>query len=317
MVNTSKLHLNWGRSILRKPFRGSQDTEKKLGMLRQYLQQYSVALQNQGFARIYIDAFAGTGSKTDTHPALPLFGPEFAEPQDIDTPGSARVALSIEPPFHTLVLIEQDKDRFVELEGLKAEFPARRLYLKHGEANENVRKLCERIPWHTRQGDVLGMRGVVFLDPFGMEVEWATVQAIADTEALDCWYFFPLSGLYRNAPHDPAKLETRKEERLDRVLGTTDWRTRWYEHSIDRDNIFETEVEAVRRADVDAIEAYVSNRLASVFKGAVMPPVRLRHNNGAPMASLFFAVSNPSPKAVALAKRISSYILKAGSSSQV
>lgn len=306
-----------GESSLKKPFRGSQDTDTKLGMLRQYLQQYSIALQNQGFARIYIDAFAGTGSKTETHPALPLFGPEFAEPQEVDTPGSARVALSIEPPFHTLVLIEQDKDRFAELEKLKTEFPSHLVYLKHGDANENVRKLCQNMRWHERQGDVLGFRGVIFLDPFGMEVEWATVKAIADTRALDCWYFFPLSGLYRNAPHDPKKLEARKEERLDRVLGSPDWRTRWYEHSVDRNNIFETEFEAVRRADVDAIEAYVSERLASVFKGAVMPPVRLRHNSGAPMASLFFAVSNPNPKAVALAKRISNHILKAGNSSQV
>lgn len=302
---------------MKKPFRGSQDTDAKLAMLQKYLQQYSVALKDQGFARLYIDAFAGTGSKTETRPALPLFGPEFLEPQEINTPGSARLALSIDPPFHTLVLIEQDKERFEELERVKKEHPDHKIYLKHGDANDSVRKLCANMPWHKRQGDVHGMRGVIFLDPFGMEVEWSTVEAIANTQALDCWYFFPLSGLYRNAPHDRTKLDKGKEEKLDRVLGTSDWRDRWYQHSIEPENMFETETEAVRRADVDAIEAYVSERLSSVFKGAVMPPVRLRHNNNAPMASLFFAVSNPSPKAVALAKRIAGYILKPGNSSQV
>jgi len=54
------------------------------------------------------------------------------------------------------------------------------------------------------------MRGVIFLDPYGMEVSWETVEAIARTEALDCWYFFPLSGLYRNAPKDPLKLDQSK-----------------------------------------------------------------------------------------------------------
>lgn len=302
---------------MKKPFRGSRDTDVKLSMLHDYLQHFAVALQDQGFARLYIDAFAGTGSKTETRPALPLFGPEFAEPHEVNTPGSARLALAVDPPFHTLVFIERDQERFRELEQLKKEFPDQKIYLKHGDANASVKSLCSHVPWHKRQGDVLGMRGVIFLDPFGMEVEWSTVEAVAATQALDCWYFFPLSGLYRNAPHDPAKLEASKEEKLDRLLGTPNWRERWYQHSIAPKDMFETETEAVRRADVDAIEAYVSERLASLFKGGVMSPVRLRHNNNAPMASLFFAVSNPGTKAVALAKRIAGHILKPGSSSQV
>jgi three-Cys-motif partner protein len=295
---------------MKKPFRGSIDTDAKLDRLRQYLQQYSIALQNQGFARIYIDAFAGTGSKTETRPALPLFGGDLAEPQEVDTPGSARIALSIEPAFDTLVLIEQDADRYAELEKLKAQFPERKIALRHGDANESVKRLCRGVPWHTANGPIKGMRGVVFLDPFGMEVEWSTVQAIAETKALDCWYFFPLSGLYRNAPHNPAKLDQGKQQSLDRVLGATDWRQKWYEHDTHRQTLFEDEQQATRRADVDAIEQYVKARLETAFQGIVLNPVRLRHNNGAPMASLFFAVANPKPAAVNLARRIAGYILK-------
>ena len=174
------------------------------------------------------------------------------------------------------------------------------------------------MPWHTAQSGIKGMRGVVFLDPYGMEVEWTTVEAIAATGALDCWYFFPLSGLYRNAPRDPTKLDASKEDALDRVLGTTDWRERWYDHAIAPQSLFETREQAVVRADVDAIEAYVGERLRTVFKGTVLPPMRLRHNGGAPMASLFFAMANPGAKAVRLGTRIAGHILnsaKAGISS--
>ncbi|SMQ70296.1 three-Cys-motif partner protein [Devosia lucknowensis] len=295
---------------MRKPFRGSIDTDAKLKRLRDYLQHYSIALKDQGFARIYIDAFAGTGSKTETRASLPLFDGDQAQSQEVDTPGSARIALSIDPPFHTLALIEQDAGRFAELQKLKEEFPDRKIAIKHGDANESVKKICAGVQWHKANGPIRGMRGVVFLDPFGMEVEWATVEAIANTQALDCWYFFPLSGLYRNAPHDPTKLDAGKQQSLDRVLGTRDWREKWYQHDFEKRTLFEDEQQAIRRSDVDAIEAYVKSRLQSVFKGLVMDPVRLRHNNGAPMASLFFAVSNPKPAAVALAKRIASYILK-------
>jgi hypothetical protein len=68
--------------------------------------------------------------------------------------------------------------------------------------------------------------------------------------------------------------------------------------------MFETEAQATRRADIAAIEAYVKERLETVFKGAVLDPIRLHHKNGAPMASLFFAVSNDRPQAVRLATEI-------------
>ncbi len=303
---------------MKKPFRGSRDTSDKLSRLRQYLQAYSIALNKQKFALIYVDAFAGSGVRTETRAALPLFdGPE-ATSEEIDTPGSARIALDISPAFDSVVLIEQDEERFSQLERLRTLFPDRDIIVRQGDANIHVQRLCDRFKWNREVGSLRGVRGVVFLDPYGMEVEWSTVEAIAKTQALDCWYFFPLSGLYRNAPHNPTKLDSDKERSLDRVLGATDWRTRWYTHRIDRQDMFESESQAVVRADVDAIEAYVKERLETVFKGAVLPPLRLRHNgSNAPMASLFFAVSNPSPAAVSLATDIAGYILKRGSSSHV
>jgi len=287
---------------MKKPFRGSRSTASKLEYIRQYLQQYSIA---------------GTGSKTETRPALPLFEGTDAETQEVDTPGSARIALSIEPPFELVALIEQDNERFAQLEVLKAATPRRNIVLRHGDANAYVQQICRTLKWHRADGSNRGIRGVIFLDPFGMEVEWATVEAIAATQALDCWYFFPLSGLYRNLPHNADKLDAGKERSLDRVLGTSEWRNRWYSKSADLRDLFETEQEAFQRASVDALEAYALERLRSVFKGAVLGPRRLLHDNGAPMASLFFAVSNPSKAAVDLATRIAGHILKRGSSSQV
>ena len=259
---------------------------------------------------MYIDAFAGSGTRTEVRRALPLFSEGATEDEEIDTPGSARIALSIDPPFDLVALIEEDREKCDELEKLKLEFPDRQIVVRHGDANSYVRQICSALRWHRPSGSLLGMRGVIFLDPFGMEVEWSTVEAIAATHALDCWYFFPLSGLYRNAPHNPAKLDPHKEASLDRVLGASDWRTRWYDHPVEPLTLFETKTQAVRRADVDAIEGYVKERLETVFEGLVMEPYRLNHNGGAPLASLFFAVSNPQTKAVDLARRIVSYILK-------
>lgn len=48
---------------------GGDWTEQKLGILERYLEAYLIALKNQNFYKIYIDAFAGTGYRSDTAPA--------------------------------------------------------------------------------------------------------------------------------------------------------------------------------------------------------------------------------------------------------
>jgi three-Cys-motif partner protein len=161
----SQMHGQYLAGAVMPKFTGSIDTSDKLARLRAYLQAYSIALKDQGFERIYIDAFAGSGSRTETRAALPLLGPELAQPQEVDTPGSARIALSVDPPFQAYAFIEKDRGRYAELEKLKEQHPELKIALKQGDANKYVRQLCERVPWNTRQAGIKGMRGVVFLDP--------------------------------------------------------------------------------------------------------------------------------------------------------
>ena len=44
---------------------GGAWTERKLSVVRRYLEIYTQALKNQAFQRAYIDAFAGTGDRTE------------------------------------------------------------------------------------------------------------------------------------------------------------------------------------------------------------------------------------------------------------
>jgi three-Cys-motif partner protein len=293
---------------------GSVDTQAKLSCLKQYLQAYSIALKNKGFQRVYIDAFAGTGSRTVTRAALPIFSDGEENAMEVNTPGSARIALEVEPGFTNFLFIEQDPIKAQALQQLVDQHRERgvRASVTAGDANDIVQRLCRNYNWHKDN-----MRGVIFLDPYGMEVSWETVQAIAETKALDCWYFFPLSGLYRNAPRDSSKLDQSKTDSLTRLFGTDLWRTEWYAQEEGQTDLFSQESRDYRAFDVERIEEWVRQRLMAVFKGTVLKPLRLRHSNKAPMASLFFAVSNPHPQAVKVASDIAGHILKAGISSQV
>ncbi len=292
-----------------KHYFGSSETERKLDCLRRYLEAYSIALQNKKFYRLYIDAFAGTGSRTETRAVLPFMGDGEPSVIEVTTPGSARIALETKPGFHHVVLIEKDPVKIDALNSVLSEYPGNRAWVRAGDANQIVQRICGRFQDEKR------LRGVIFLDPYGMEVAWETVEAIANTEALDCWYFFPLSGLYRNAPKDADRFDDGKITALNRVFGTDAWRKDWYEVGPQTDMF--GRLDERRIATVDRIEEWVRLRLKSVFKGDVLRPMRLHHPNGAPMASLFFAISNPNRAAVKLATDIAAHILKLGISSQV
>jgi three-Cys-motif partner protein len=285
---------------------GGPHTDDKVARLRDYLQAFTVALKHRGYVRLYIDAFAGSGDRTDVIPVLPLLDGGNAEPQTVSVPGSARLAIEITPPFDRLVLIENDPGRYAALNELRAEFPERKIECHPGDANDVVQNLCRTTPWRNGRG----VRGVIFLDPYGMEVQWATVEAIAATRALDLWYFFPLMGLYRQAANDVVDIDANKRARLNRVLGTDEWERAWYGIPHGGTDLFDDPQTATRTANVNTIERYVKRRLASVFRGAVLDPLRIFNKQGAPLASLFFAVSNPSRGAVKLATDIASYILR-------
>ena len=151
---------------------GGDWTEQKLEVLAKYLTAYTTVLSKQSFERIYIDAFAGTGSRQSPRreDQAELFPPEFLD-------GSARIALKTEPRFHRYIFVEESGERCEQLEALKAEFPDRAggIEVIKGDANKEVQDICG---WDWRN-----CRAALFLDPYGMEVEWATIEAdpIGDT----------------------------------------------------------------------------------------------------------------------------------------
>jgi three-Cys-motif partner protein len=296
---------------------GGRHTDEKLDRLQGYMSAYTTALHEKGFVLVYIDAFAGSGTRVEVKPTLPLFEVEGQEPETVTVPGSAKRAFETKPPFGGMVLVEKDHGRFAALQELRDEYPDRKVILENADANAVVQRLCRNTPWNGSDKSP-PIRGLLFLDPYGMEVTWETIAAVAATEAIDMWCFFPLMGLYRQAARAPSAIDASKRAKLNAVLGTNDWERDWYQpppRAPDLLGMLEDEDSRTRTADVNAIETYVQKRLESIFKGVVLPPHRIYGARGHALASLFFATANPAPKAVALAKRIASHILSSGSSS--
>lgn len=270
-------------------------TRIKLEALEKYLGAFNTALSKQRFTRIYVDAFAGTG-RCD----IKVNG----EKTSID--GSARRALAASPGFHKYCFIELLPKKLVALKSLAEEHPGKTIEIIQSDANTALKSLCTQYQWRNE-------RAVLFLDPFGMHVEWTTLEAIAKTGAIDVWYLFPYAGLYRQAAINANALDADKEASLTRVLGTDEWRQAFYVQKRQTD-LFGGDDGEERSADHGEMLDFVSKRLKGLFPAVTAPKVLYqggdsKNPSGAPLFALYFAASNPSPKAFGLATKIAKDIL--------
>lgn len=281
---------------------GGPWTIMKVEMVVGYLEAFTKLLFNkpssaQPFKRVYIDGFAGSGSFK-----FGAITTGFFKRDAIEVAGSAQRALSVHPPFDALHFIEKRPACLKALQKMAA--GDRRVAIHDGDANAAIRKLCGEIDWRRT-------RGVIFLDPFGASLEWETLKIIAATKALDVWYLFPLSSVFRNAPHALEKLTPEKRASITKILGTSEWEAEFYrEPPKVRMSFFDIQEErkVKRTVNVDAIEAFIDRRLKAVFP-AVGKPRRLLGPKNVPLFSLFFAVSNPYSAAINPALRIAAFLL--------
>jgi len=232
-----------------------------------------------------------------------LLLPDLAEPEPQSLlNGSARRALATAPRFDRYLFIERDSARCAQLETLKTEFAhlADVIEIRQGDANAEIQALCSG-SWRSR-------RAVLFLDPYGMQVEWTTIEAVAGTQAIDLWLLFPLGiGVNRLLTRSGDVPESWRR-RLDLLLGTGNWYDEFYRVET-TPTLFGGDEERVVKATTETIGKYFLRRLESVFAGVAAEPAVLRNSRNVPLYLLCFAVGNPG-KGKDIGLRIANHLLK-------
>lgn len=286
---------------------GGDWTEEKLERIRKYLVAYATILNKKDFTFAYVDAFAGTGYRENKPKSAPstlefeiadsMSGPETQTFLD----GSAKIALRVEPQFNKYIFIEKNPARCKMLEALKQEFPdkANRIQIENSDANDFLKNFCKK-DWRTR-------RAVLFLDPFGMQVDWQTITAIAKTEAIDLWLLFPLgSGVSRLLRRD-GQISEQMKTKLTSLFGEDAWFDAFYEKS-KQASLFGNSDDLEKTASFESISAYFVSRLQTVFPWVHKEPLALYNSKRVPLFLLCFAAGNKKGGKIAL--KIASDILR-------
>ncbi|HWT97505.1 MAG TPA: three-Cys-motif partner protein TcmP [Terriglobales bacterium] len=281
---------------------GGMHSKKKLEALAEYLKLFNTVLQKQSFQRYYIDLFAGSGGQYIGEDAnqeqveLDLGAEEHAFLE-----GSPRLALQTAPSFHHFVFSDFSQTNSQHLEKLKSEFPNRHIDVRRGNANTVSKDVLSVIDWKRS-------RGVLFLDPFGAQVDWTLLEFVRSTEAIDVWYLFPTGAVIRMTPRHGNIKETWAA-RLTSLLGTESWKAEFFKHTTQQ-TLFPDEAQRPeRQVTASAVETFVLQRLANLFPNSVKVCLRLNTVGNSPLYSLCFAASNPG-KGGKLAVRLAEAVIR-------
>lgn len=264
--------------------RGPWSTEK-LSILGKYLRAYAVIMhsqrrQHQWPARIhYIDGFAGAGI------ALAPNGEHEDPAREAEVlaylEGSPLKALYCVPPFDRLWFIELKATRAVYLRSLLRERNASdRSEVIIGDANVKVAQLIiDEV--------AANEHGIAFLDPYGLELRWETVEALATARRFDVFINFSLMGIFRNLPRD-AEPSLEARARLMAVLKDSGWMETLYvqQGALDGSSI------AVRgRIDPQRLADRYASDLKTVFPFVSRPKI-MTNSRGGVLYALAFASHN-------------------------
>lgn len=268
---------------------GGDWTTEKLERVRKYLVAYATIMNKHHFRFAYIDAFAGTGYRTKQKSSEPLESlfPQLLEGESQEfMDGSARIALQVEPRFHKYIFIERDPKRYAALESLKDEYPLLRddIMLENSDANVYLKDLCQNRNWTSR-------RAVLFLDPYGMQVTWDTIEAIAHTKAIDLWILFPLGVAVNRMMTRDGKIHELWRQKLDMMFGVTDWYEAFYQPKVTQ-GLFGEETSMEKIGNFNSISEYFVKRLKSVFAEVAQNPRPLFNSRNIPLYLLCFASGN-------------------------
>ena len=249
-------------------------SEEKLGLLEKYLKAYARIMNSQKRKWLkafhYIDAFAGSGQAR-------------VKDEERYIEGSPLRALQCDPPFDCYWFIELSPQRVEELKSLQSQFPNRKVIIRRGDCN---RILCEEvIPQITRKSK---QRALIFLDPYGLQVEWTTVEALARAKTFDVFVNFPLMAVTRILKRDEPPTGWRMNL-LKKVMGDDSWVGKIYSNQL---TLFG---EVLRVRDVMRAEwlaRIYADQVSNIFK-FVSKPVIMTNSKNAPLYALFLASHNP------------------------
>ena len=280
---------------------GGNWTERKLNAFCKYVKSYLMIMkEHPHWETIYFDGFAGSGDRkieeqSDLYKQLKL-----TEDEQQGYRGAAQRVIEIDSSlkFNFYYFADTDKESLAHLERKLKALPAaegKELIFRPGDANHWIQQLGNAMRSNK-------YAALVFLDPFGMQIDWMTIESLKDTRS-DLWILIP-TGVIVNRMLDH-KCELIYSNKLTAFLGITEEEIKKTFYTLSTQTTLfgdQTETNKKVSGSINKIADVYVNKLKTVFKYVTERPLRLDTPNGTPLFHFIFASNNRT--ALKIAKEI-------------
>ena len=286
---------------------GGQWTEEKLDAFEKYVNAYlTIMNSHRGNYRklIYFDGFAGSGSRNevkkepDSELLQDLFRDCSIEEKELDTyKGAAERVLSIaQQGFDFYYFVDKDKESSLKLHELLAPFENdKTLVYRNSDANKQVELLAKAMR------DDTNLAALVLLDPFGMQVDWKSIELLKGTRT-DLWILIP-TGVIVNRLLD-RKGELTHMDKLTSFFGKDESFLKDYFYKKKTvDTLFgEKEIIEKEKKPIEKIAELYIEQLKTIFEYVTEKPLVLYNGRKTPI--FHFACASNNSTAIKIASQI-------------
>lgn len=198
---------------------GGNWTENKLDTFVAYVKAYLTILNKfkdkYAWKTLYFDGFAGAGTHiSQAKQENSLFNFDYSEEELLETTvykGAVARILELPEPFHfdQYIFVDVDKSNIEKLQQYRQYYNQLAIDIQQSDCNQALVQFAQAL---TAQDAAL-----IFLDPFGMQINWESIASLKQHKRSDIWILIP-SGVAVN------RLLTRKREllypeKLERFFG--------------------------------------------------------------------------------------------------
>ncbi len=263
---------------------GGNWTEAKMDIVVSYAKAYLTIMDHQSWAKtLYFDGFAGSGY-IETDDSEDLKKGTALRILDIDKPA----------PFDLYYFVELNEKYKAELEGIIAnKYFGKNAHVVNADCNDKIISMADFLRENKNY------RALVFIDPYGMSVNWSSIEALKGL-GVDLWILVPTGiGISRLLKND-GNISEAWLDKLEKFLGLTKGKIResFYKKT-EQATLFgiESKIEKEKNTVSMAGELY-RKRLNEIFK-FVSESFVMKNSNNSIMYHFMMATNNASALAIA------------------
>lgn len=273
---------------------GGPWTEKKLEAFSKYVWSYLTIMKKFPYWKtIYFDGFAGSGTREKQVNADLMQQLKITEEEERTYKGAAERVLGLqELGFDFYYFIDKKDSSLNKLKTkLDEKFKDKTIVYRSGDANHQITELAKAL----RTKDYAAL---VFLDPFGMQIDWNSIAELKDTRS-DVWILVPTGVIVNRLLDRAGKLEFSDKLQSFFGLPIEEIKAHFYVEKKVQTLFGEEEIITKVSQPIEKIARLYAERMKTIWKHVTDEPLVLKNRKGSPIFHFVFASNNQNAKKIA------------------